>query len=210
MRRITSLQLVDKRKQSFLIELNSLPWREVDVEVILKMHLHVGDKLSPEQQSQIDRENEYVLARRRAVNFCVKQPRSQRDVLRMLARKNVKDAVIERVMRELVKQHLLRDREVARRQVRRAERAKTGPLKAQEELAQRGVSEELINEEIQPILDPEWQKSGAMELAKKRLTRLSNLDDKTKRRRLSDYLARRGFEGEIIHEVTENILREKE
>lgn len=207
MRQITSLKILDKRKQAFMIELEGLPWREVDIEVVLKFHLHEGDEISPEQQSAIDKENDFVHARRRAVNFCVKQPRTRREVLRLLERKNTKQETVDRVMRELMRQNLLRDKDVARRGVRRAERLKIGPLRTEADLAQRGVNRQEIQEEIEPVRDPQWQRQQAKNLAEKRLQRLEELDTQTQRRRLTDYLMRRGFEAEIVQEVVEQAIR---
>lgn len=201
MQRITSIQTGDKRKQSLIIELNGQPWREVDAEVVIKLGLRQGDALSPEQQSIIDQENAYVLARRRAVNFCVVQPRSRLQVQRLLERKHFKPAIIERVMQELSRQHLLRERDLARKGVRKAQRHKLGPRRTKAELAAHGVKDEVIEEELKEIQDPQWQKQQVITLAQQRLLRLQKLDQETQRRRLADYLLRRGFDGGVVQDV---------
>ena len=191
----------DKRKQAFLIELNGEPWHEIDIEVVLKMHLEVGTELTPEMQSRIDKENDFVQARRRAVNFCVKMPRTRRQVERLLGRKHIKDEIIDRVILELARQDLLRDSEVIRRGVQRAERLKIGPRRAKAELNSIGVKDDEIEKQIGPIRDPAWQKKEAAKLAEKRLERLKDDQPADRNRKTANYLLRRGFESEIVQEV---------
>ncbi len=198
---ITALTMPDKRKQAFLIELNGQPWHEIDVEVVVKMHLATGMELTPEMQSRIDKENEFVLARRRAVNFCVKMPRTRRQVERLLGRKHIKEETIERVVLELARQELLRDWEVVQRGVRRAERLKIGPRRAKAELNNAGVDDDLINEQIGPIRDPEWQRKEAAKLAQRRLERLKDDVPADRNRKTAQYLLRRGFDPEIVQDV---------
>ena len=50
--------------------------------------------------------------------------------------------------------------------------------------------------------------SAALELARKRLPRLANLEPDVRKRRLSDYLARRGYGWDVIRPVLDEVLGE--
>lgn len=73
------------------------------------------------------------------------------------------------------------------------------------ELKRKGVSEAHISSAIVSIPDEEDEESIARRLADRKLASMKGLDREKARRRLVDFLRRRGYSFEIINKVTRRI-----
>jgi regulatory protein len=90
----------------------------------------------------------------------------------------------------------------------RVEHSPRGRRALMSELRAKGVDREVAGEVIDSLdLDEE---AAALELARKRLRSLSNLDPQTQKRRLSDYLARRGYGWDVVGPVLRRLLEEND
>ncbi|MFN8532271.1 MAG: regulatory protein RecX [Dehalococcoidia bacterium] len=72
------------------------------------------------------------------------------------------------------------------------------------ELARRGVTQETARLAVEGV----DEEDGAYRAAIKRATRLPHADEALFRRRLSEFLTRRGFDHEVISRVVERVWRE--
>lgn len=133
------------------------------------------------------------------------RPRTRREVLQRLERRYSSDAVREAVER-LEKSGYLNDAEFARawRRSREANRPRSGFL-IRRELEQRGVSREVAAEAVAD-LDEE---GSAYRAGLGRLKSLRDLDWTTFRRRLGDYLGRRGFQIALTRRTVERLWEER-
>ena len=75
-----------------------------------------------------------------------------------------------------------------------------------QELKQKGVSEEVLREALTATNDDE----AAYTLAAKRAPRLAGLEKQDFRRKLGEFLARRGFNYDTIEPVVERVWRESQ
>lgn len=73
------------------------------------------------------------------------------------------------------------------------------------ELKQRGVADDLANQAIEG-LNREAEAELALNLARKRLNALANYDREVRYRRLQGFLARRGFDSEIIRRTLSEVM----
>jgi regulatory protein len=73
----------------------------------------------------------------------------------------------------------------------------------------KGVDRDLA-ERVVDELAPEDEEDRALEVARARLTRLRALDPATVRRRLLDYLLRRGFDGEAARAACRRLFEAEE
>ncbi len=73
------------------------------------------------------------------------------------------------------------------------------------ELKQRGVADELANQALEG-LNREAEAELALNLARKRLNALANYDREVRYRRLQGFLARRGFDSEIIRRTLSEVM----
>jgi len=78
----------------------------------------------------------------------------------------------------------------------------------QQELFKRGVERRLADEAIGEVLSDELVDEGEIvqRLARKKLRSLGGLDEPSRRRRLYGFLARRGYDGEVIRRAMAAVL----
>lgn len=74
------------------------------------------------------------------------------------------------------------------------------------ELYQKGVDKEIISEIIDEVIDPDEELQRALELAEKKAVSYKNDDRNAKYRKLSAFLARKGYSFDIISKVLKEVL----
>jgi regulatory protein len=73
------------------------------------------------------------------------------------------------------------------------------------ELRRRHIDQDIIEDALREIEDDD-ERERALELAHKRAGQLRGLDDETARRRLSGFLARKGYSNEIVRSAVDSAL----
>ena len=166
-------------------------------------HLKVGQELSDEDIARLQTQDEIERAYERALNFLSYRPRSEAEVRRNLREKDVEEQVIESVIERLTRAGLLDDREFARYWVEnRAQFKPRGARALRQELWEKGVPNAVVAETLEGF-DAE---SAARRVAEAGARRMAHLDPRDFRRKLSAYMARRGFSYEIISPLIEEML----
>ena len=139
-----------------------------------------------------------------ALRFISYRPRSEDEVRRRLSRRFSTDEV-ERAVAYLKDRNLLDDLEFAAhwRRDRESHRPRSGRLVSYE-LVRMGVARDVVDEALEGY-DEEANAKRAAAIAS---PRLAGLDEATFRRRLSGYLARRGFGRGVALRVVDEVWRE--
>ncbi|MFM8515148.1 MAG: regulatory protein RecX [Actinomycetota bacterium] len=135
-------------------------------------------------------------------------PRTRSELARDLARRGVPDEVSTSVLDGLQECGLIDDDQFAHLWVESRHRGRglaRGALRR--ELADRGVSPEIVSAALEQI-DSESEITRAHVLAERRLRTMTGCDRPTRQRRLSGYLARRGYSGSVIATVLSDVLGE--
>ncbi len=144
----------------------------------------------------------------RAVHFLGYRPRSQAEVRRHLLKAGLDAELVEATLARLTAQGYLDDAEFARywMENRRTFRPKGADVLGAE-LRQRGVAREAIDAAV-VTLDPAEDAYMAARPRAQRLAPLALADPPAFRRKLGDFLLRRGFDYGIVHEIVARLLRE--
>jgi len=165
--------------------------------------LRVGQVLEDDDIARLCKQDEAERAYERALNFLSYRPRSEAEVRRNLRRKNVEDEVAEVVVERLTRVGLLDDREFARYWIDNRRQFKPRGARAlRHELRQKGVSSSIIDHALVGF----DEEAAARKAAEARVRRLAHLDPDDFRRKLSAYLARRGFFYSVIAPIVEDML----
>jgi len=165
--------------------------------------LRVGQVLEDDDIARLCKQDEAERAYERALNFLSYRPRSEAEVRRNLRRKNVEDEVAEVVVERLTRVGLLDDREFARYWIdNRLQFKPRGARALRHELRQKGVPSSIIDDALVGF----DEEAAARKAAEARVRRLAHLDPDDFRRRLSAYLARRGFFYSVIAPIVEDML----
>jgi regulatory protein len=170
--------------------------------LIHALWLKIGQVLSDEDIEALKAADTLEKAKQRALGLIVYRPRSVREVRQRLKRAGVDAGSIETVIGDLQSAGLLDDTEFSKAWVEsRLRSSPKGRRVIAWELRQKGVHSDTIEQALEGVDEQE----AALRAARKRLPRLASLEPRDKRRKLSEYLARKGFGFEVIEDVLNRI-----
>jgi regulatory protein len=167
--------------------------------------LEVGQELSEEKISALKLEDRHEMAHQQAINFINYRMRSEKEVRQNLNKHDVPEFVIDDVVDRLRESGLIDDEKFARQWV--DNRLEFRPRSRQllvYELRQKGISTELIDQTLVDVDDDELAYLACVKHAHK----WNDLDRSEFNRKLSNFLARRGFTYGLIASTVERIWSE--
>lgn len=173
--------------------------------LIEAVKLKKGQQLTEADIERLKALDEIEVAHERALNYLSYRVRSSQEVRRKLREKEFSETAIEAVMERLERVGLLDDGTFARFWVENRETFKPRGARAlRYELRQKGVADE----DIEAVLADLDEEDSAYRAAQQRIRRYRQVDEATFRKRMGDYLSRRGFNYTIIRDVLDRIWGE--
>lgn len=170
--------------------------------------LQVGQYLTDADIAQLLASDAEQRAYDAAVRFLSYRPRSRAEVRRHLAENAVDPGIIEAVTERLTGQGYLDDGEFARFWVQNREQFRPkGAHALRAEMRQKGLDPDVIEQAIAD-LDEAGDAYRAAQARARRLATLAQSDPMAFRRKLRDFLLRRGFDGRTVSEVVARLARE--
>lgn len=203
MSKITSL-LADKRKRVKLYLDGKLALR-LEAGVAAQQRLHTGQELSTDQMEALKGADHHQRCLDTANRYLSYRPRSESELRKQLQRHGFDSGSIDSVIARLKRQGLIDDTAFAHfwQENRASFRPRSRSL-TMLELKRKGVDGEVIEEALASTDDGD----SAYRAALSKASRLPLTDYPLFRRRLGDFLRRRGFNYEIITDVVERVWRE--
>ena len=177
----------------------------LEAEVAVKEGLQVGQELSSSQIEALARSDHFHRCLNAAVHYLSYRPRSESEVRGRLLRRGFEDDSIEAVIARLKEQGLVDD--VAFAQFWKDNRESFSPRSqwlTRIELRRKGVTTNIIDRVVNEVDDADNAYRAALSKARG----LSLSDYQGFRRRLGDYLKRRGFGYGVINHTVERIWQE--
>ena len=172
---------------------------------IVAAWLRVGQELSEEKIEQLQAEEARERALQQAMLFLSYRARSESEIRQNLRKHEFAEPVIEQTVERLRQNGFANDTQFARVWVenRSAFRPRSRRMMAME-LRQKGLDAEAVSSAIESVDD----EALAYEAAQKRALRLKSLEWNEFRKKLSEFLARRGFSYSVIAPVVIRIWNE--
>lgn len=203
--KITSIQVQAKRRDRFSVFLDGEFAFGIHQDVLLKSGIAQGDELDSGQIEKILSLEERRAAKEKAMRLLAVRPRSNKEIADRLHQAKFPDKVIDWVIPELERVGLLNDLEFAKMFARSRMITKpVGEFLLRRELAQKGLSEEQIEAGVEEAYAETDELKVARNIATRRKKRYSALDEVKAKKRLSDFLIRRGFSWEIVKDIIGN------
>jgi regulatory protein len=146
----------------------------------------------------------------RAMAMLAARGRASGELRRLLIRKGENHAVVDEVMHRLTVAGFLDDASFARQFTRwKSGAAGLSRRRIEQELGRRGVDRQTAAAAIaETFLEEHVDERAAIQLAaEKKLRTLTRVDDLTRRRRLYAFLARRGYDADVITETVSRLTR---
>ncbi|MDO8885428.1 RecX family transcriptional regulator [Candidatus Oleimmundimicrobium sp.] len=143
----------------------------------------------------------------KTLNYLKYRPRSTKEVVDYLKRKSYGQKLIEKVIKYLENFGYLDDLLFARIWIESRKEGKSlSRNRLKSELLLKGVNANLIEKELNSIYPEEEEEKIVFEVARKQLKKYERLNDDTKKRRLYNYLASKGFRPNILRRTCEKLL----
>lgn len=167
--------------------------------------LRVGQELTETAFEQLKALDAVEQAHERALRFLETRARSEAEVRRRLREHQVPDAAIDEVLVRLTRAGLLNDAAFANQWVENRQTFRPRSRRAlQEELRRKGVS----GPALQTALAAADDETAAYQVAVRHARRWRTLPWEEFRRKLGDFLARKGFGFGIIKPIVERVWQE--
>ena len=204
---VTALDPAPGRLGGFRVELGDVSFRVPD-DLVQRESLRLGSHLSAERAADLMAEAGRREAMDRAVHYLSYRPRTRMEVRRYLRGHGLSTSA-DHAIERCVELGYLDDRGYAEAFVRERIRLRPrGRPRLVSELLARGIDRHTAERAVTETLAEEGLSEQALlrDVAVRRVAALRNLEPDTARRRLSSYLARRGFRTGDIREVVGELL----
>lgn len=203
MRKITALQVQKRNPNRVNIHLDGE--FAFGLARIVAAWLRVGQELSEEKIEQLQTEDARERAFQQAMLFLSYRARSEAEIRQNLRKHEIPDPVIELTLERLRQGGLANDHQFAQAWVenRTTFRPRSRRMMALE-LRQKGLNEEAVSSAVANVDD----EALAYEAAQKKVARYRALEWNDFRKKLSDFLARRGFSYSVIAPVVTRLWNE--
>jgi regulatory protein len=175
---------------------------------IVAAWLHVGQELSAEKIAELKIEDDLEFAYQRAIRYIGFRMRSVSEVQQKLNQQDIDTVVIENVIERLQKSGLLNDLSFAQMWIenRNEFRPRSHRMLAIE-LKKKGIQSDIISQIIEETTSDEVL---AYTAAKKQARKYKHLEWQEFRRKLSSFLARRGFSYSTINPTVNQVWAERD
>ena len=168
---------------------------------------HEGDALTPQQVDSLRQADVRHQAHEAALRLLAYRPRSEAEIRQRLARRGLPPQVVQETIARLRDQGLLSDAAFARFWVEtRDQSSPRGRRLLWQELAAKGIEQETIRQAIAPVAEED----AALRAAQKKARHLQSQDYPVFRRRLGDFLLRRGFPYPTVRTIVERLWLERQ
>lgn len=204
-RKITALKQQKRNRQRVNVELDGE--FAFGLSRILAAWLEVGQELSEEKIAQLQAEDAKEVAYQRAIKFIGYRMRTEAEVRDKLKEKSVPEDVVEEVLKRLRRSSIVDDERFAQNWVENRSEFRPRSRRALSfELRQKGIPEEVIENSLSEATDDQ---ELAYLAATKHFRRLKGLEWPEFRRKMSGFLARRGFYYNVIAPVVDRVWAEQ-
>ncbi len=202
--RIETQKRNPKRKSIYLNHKFALG---LDEETLFKHGLRVGDHLTDQEIEEIAQTEQKGKAKEAALNLLSYRARSEEEISQKLRKKGFDQGNVEQVIADLKRVNLLDDYEFACQWIKdRLKNRPRGMALLKQELVHKGIRKDIIEKTLSECYPEDGEAKIAAELIRKREKRYKNLDKRLARKRISDFLLRRGFSYGVVKEVLGEFL----
>lgn len=203
-KKITALKIQKKNKNRVSVYLDNE--YAFGLTRIVAGWLQVGQELSEDKIKELKAKDSVEIALQKALNFLSYRPRSEKEVRQNLKIKHgIDEGIIDQIIERLDRGGLVDDSSFAELWVEnRNEFRPRGNRALRMELRQKGISDEIIAESLKDLDEEEL----ALKAARKQARKYKQLEWAEFRKKLTGFLARRGFNYGTIAEVTPKVWDE--
>ena len=202
---LTGLAPDPRRPEYRLVEVDRGRFASLPAETLVGLDLVVGREISPRVLERLQELADLEAAHRAALRAVARRAHARLDLRRRLLQKQHPPAAVDAALDRLAAASLIDDTRFAIDYAAAKARRGRGPTRLVGDLLSQGVERRVAEEAVRVSLAAEGfdPTLAVRALAEKRARQLSSLPPAVRKRRLTAFLVRRGFEGHQIREVVE-------
>lgn len=164
--------------------------------------LRVGQEITPAELEQLDLHDQIHRGRDRVLGLLARRPYSSAEISRYLRRHRYDDDVIQKIIDDLTEVTLIDDDAFTAYWVEQRDTFRPrSRLALRQELSQKGIDREIINEALSDIDEAE----AARRVAQKQAGRWQGLSEAEWRPKMVRYLMRHGYPYDVINDVVTDL-----
>ena len=197
---ITKIEKQKKKDGRFSVFLDGEFAFGIDGVDLLYYKLEEGGDISPSLYDEMIERIFFVKARDKAIKYLGLSLRTERDVRQRLEREDYPEGIIDDVIALLMRYGYIDDEKFTKAFILSRTKQNIGRNRIFQELMQKGIKRDIIFECFEDGLEKTDEIKRALEAIRKKMKGFLP-EDQREKRRLTDYLARRGFAFEVIKEA---------
>lgn len=202
--RITQIEQQKRHEDRVNIYLDGAFAFGLEKEVVLRHNLREGNELTESLIDEVLLSEERTRAKEKALSFLSYRARSVEELKKRLKDRGFSERTVNRVIDDFLRVGLLNDKEFALSFVHsKMVQKPMGKRLLKQELLLKGIQEEIAESAVEEVYGVRSEVEVARELIQRRIQRYQGDNDKKLRKKLVDFLFRRGFNWEVISEVLE-------
>ena len=147
-------------------------------------------------------------AKNQALRYLSYRDRSRLEVAQYLEKKEHPQPVIQQALDALIELNYVNDQRFALEWGRYTiNKQKFGKNRLYAELLNKGIDKELLESTLAILYEDNPETELAIQCARKKMNSLQGVEEEKKKRRLIQYLKRRGFSADIIYQSIKNVSK---
>ena len=199
---ITKIKRLHGKRAQYSVYLDGSIALELSDWTIGKFGIRTGDELDEQTVDKLKSVEAESRAKNIAINYLSYRPRSSKEIIFHLTKKGFEHECAENVMRHLQSMKMIDDDRFARTFVRdRMKRKPTGQVLLRQQLVAKGIPSVMADEILAELISPQSQQASALQAAKRKIQLTQHvtkkIDAEKRKKRILDFLLRRGFSYEI-------------
>jgi regulatory protein len=199
---VTALVKIPRRKE-YSVALSDGRQLRVVEEDLSRFSLVPGLGLGEASIEEIERAYEYARARMAALRLLRVRPRTEGELRCKLHTKGLDEAALERVLESLKASGAVDDKVFTRLWTEEKVGRRVGRRRILAELRAKQVDPGTARDGVAQVYEAADELENARQAAVGRLARLASISAEAKRRRIYDFLVRRGFDSDVAREATQ-------
>jgi regulatory protein len=210
---ITKIKRIRSKRAQYNVFLDDGQAIELSSWTIGKFGLCTGDKLDEQTFEKIKRTEQEIKAKNIAVNYISYRPRSSKEIIVHLTKKGFESGCAQNVARQLESIKMIDDKKFAYAFARdRIKKKPIGQALLRRQLLMKGIPAATADNILAELITPQIQQASALQAAKRKIQSAkrmrSRVDPVKQKKRVLDFLIRRGFSYEIamktVHTTMDN------
>ncbi|HEX6982654.1 MAG TPA: regulatory protein RecX [Balneolaceae bacterium] len=207
---ISSISIQKKNKERYSLFVDDEFLLGVAEQTLLKFKLTKGVEVTPLLFRKLQQEEGRFAIKSYFLNLLSRRDHARKELLDKARRKDYPAEVIKNVLDELQKKGFINDTGFAEKYASEKYRLKKwGPVKIQSYLYKKGISKDVAHQSTEKVFKDENLNKTFLTLVLTRKKRFLKEDDPFKRKKkVFDYLARRGYPPSDIYKYLDELMQE--